>query len=89
MPLMYGSTTGHLRRCSSKAKCWFRRTQRRMPRQSKEGSINDLVKACPRAKVGVNMVVNIWEIVAVEEDWGKNAVRKVNSNVALSTRARL
>lgn len=47
------------------------------------------MKAWPRAKVGLKMVANFCEIVAVEEDWGKNAVRKVNSNVALSTRARL
>lgn len=59
----------------------------RMPRQSKDASMRDLVKVWPRANVGAKIALNFRASGTVVE-W-KKLVRKEYSKVALSMSARL
>ena len=88
MPFRYDSATGTLRRWSSKPRDCTRRTQRRMPRQSKLVETRSVTRDWPREKVGSKMEAQRRDIcakVSVE----KNSVRKEYSAQMLSIRARL
>lgn len=88
MPFIYESAAGHLRRWSSKANAWVIRTVRRMPMQSKDESMRDLVKEWPSANVGVNIALSFWER-ALDVEGEKNAAMKLYSKAQLEMRPRL
>ena len=86
MPLIYPSTTGHVLRCNSNARCWISLTQSSMPRQSHVVSMSCLVSAWPSAKVGENIELKYRERLW-KDTLGKKAVRKEYSKDALSISA--
>ena len=66
----------------------MRRTQRRIPRQSKLLLTRSMARVCPRAKVGSKMEAQRRDI-RVKESLLKNSVRKEYSAEMLSIKARL